>query len=92
MRTYVAQGLIILACLFTAAVAEGTTPVAYVKGSGGFGTSGGESAVTSGAMSRARADIAIRRIRSVIVSKASVDDDQTFEHLEKLQKQLRGQN
>ncbi len=72
--------------MMTAAVAEGVTPVSFIKDAEQIGQ------VTTGAAVRARADVQIRRIKSLLVSKGAQDNDADFDKLEKLQKDLRGQN
>lgn len=72
--------------LMTAAVAEGVTPSALVNDADSVAS------VTTGAATRARADVQIRRIKSLMLSKGAQDTDADFDRLEKLQKDLRGQN
>ena len=72
--------------MMTAAVAEGVTPASFIKDAEQIGS------VTTGAAVRARADVQIRRIKSLLVSKGAQDNDADFDKLEKLQKDLRGQN
>ncbi len=73
--------------LLTAAVAEGVTPAPLVKDAESVDS------VTTGAATRARADVQIRRIKNLMLSKGATEDtDADFDRLEKLQKDLRGQN
>jgi hypothetical protein len=83
---HVLKTAIALNLLLTAAVAQGVTSESLVKEADSV------AAVTPEAAVRARADVQIRRIRGLIVSKRTTDDDAAFDRLEKLQKQLRGQN
>jgi hypothetical protein len=50
-----------------------------------------DSALTTTAAVRARTDVQIRRIKSLIV-KRQVNQEAAYEQLERLQKNLRGQN
>jgi hypothetical protein len=50
-----------------------------------------DSALTTTAAARARTDVQIRRIKSLIV-KRQVNQEAAYEQLERLQKNLRGQN
>jgi len=52
---------------------------------------GSNDALTTGAAARARADVQIRRVKNLLVTKSG-DEDEAYETLEMLQKQLRGQN
>ncbi len=78
--------VVVASLLLTAAVAEGVSPATLIKDADRV------DAVTTGAAVRARADVQIRRIKSLIVTKGSTDNDADFDRLEKLQKDLRGQN
>ena len=81
-----AKIVLALVCLLFANAANAVTDAAP---HGAAGTK--DEWVTTGAATRARADVQIRRIRSLLVSKNG-DDDTAYRQLETLQKQLRGQN
>lgn len=78
--------LLVLVCTLTATAAEAVTSPGQPKGADR------QEAMTTGAATRARADVQIRRIRELLVSKKMTDDDATYKELETLQRQLRGQN
>lgn len=80
------QAFVAATLLLAAAVAEGVTPAAMIKDADSVDS------MTTGAAVRARADVQIRRIKSLMLTKGAQDTDADFEELEKLQKDLRGQN
>jgi hypothetical protein len=75
----------VAACLLTSAVAQGVTPNKLLKEADHVDS------VVSGAAARAQAEVQIRKIKSLIITRTTTDDEATYDRLEKLQKQLRGE-
>lgn len=73
---------VVLACMLPATLAHGVTSSTMIKDPESV------SSVTSTAALRARADVQIRRIKTLIVSKQT-DDDAAYEALERYQRELR---
>jgi hypothetical protein len=75
--------LVASACfLLPATIANGVTPATMIKDPEAV------SSVTTSAALRARADVQIRRIKTLIVTRQA-DDDTAYEQLEKYQRDLR---
>lgn len=82
-KTFV-LGLVLVGTLLPAAIAEGVTEAPVIRDAESVAT------VTTGAATRARAEVQIRRIKTLILTKAT-DSDADYLQLEKLQKDLRGE-
>lgn len=84
MRTVLAAGFVTLGTLLPAAIAEGVTQEPIIRDAEPL------SSVTTGAATRASAEVQIRRIKTLMLTKTS-DSDAEYDRLEKLQKDLRGE-
>ncbi len=86
MRRFLSQALVAVALLLPANIASGVTRGDLVEQD-----TDDTQAVTTGAAVRANADVQIRRVKGLLFSKSSEKvQDQAFERLQKLQKELRG--
>ena len=79
----VAKIIVALACLFFANAASAVTE--------GGKAATRDDALTTGAATRAKADVQIRRIRGLLVTKTGEQADAAYQQMVKLQQQLRGE-
>lgn len=85
VKKFLVATVFAVAMFLPSMVAEGVTAQPVVRDTEAIDN------VTTGEAARARADVQIRRIKNLIVTR-NTDDDADYERLEKLQKQLRGEN